>query len=69
MRGRYRSMSNEDQTSPDSFIMGFSNPITESSADSFDKADGKVTVLGYRPLREDTNKDGAKGKVHFYFVT
>lgn len=45
--------------------MGFSNPITESSANSVDKADGQVTVLGYRPLPEDGNKDGIKGKLEF----
>lgn len=61
IRGRYRTMSNEDQASPDSFIMGFTNPITESSVDCFDKADGKVTILGYRPLREDADKYGFKG--------
>lgn len=60
VRGRYRTMSNEDQASPDNFIMGFCNPITENSVDCFDKADGKVTVLGYRPLREDTYKHGVK---------
>lgn len=60
IRGRYRTMSNEDQASPHSFIMGFSNPITENSVDCFDKGDGKVTVLGYRPLREDTDKHGVK---------
>ncbi|KAJ7372760.1 Lemur tyrosine kinase 3 [Desmophyllum pertusum] len=59
-RGRYRTMSNEDQGAQDNFIMGFNNPITESSGNSLDKADGKVTVLGYRPLREDGNKDGVK---------
>ena len=54
-------MRNEEQGFPDKFLMGFSNPITESSADSVDKADGRVTVLGYRPLQEDGNKDGVKG--------
>ena len=39
--------------------MGFSNPLTESVAD---KTDGSVTVLGYRSLGEDSNKDGVKGK-------
>ncbi|XP_078347904.1 NT-3 growth factor receptor-like isoform X2 [Oculina patagonica] len=56
IRGRYRTMRNDDQGTQDDFIMGFSNPITESS--SSDKADGRVTVLGYRPLREDGKKDG-----------
>lgn len=51
-------MRNDDQGTQDDFIMGFSNPITESS--SSDKADGRVTVLGYRPLREDGKKDGGK---------
>lgn len=68
IRGRYRTMSNEDQASPDSFIMGFTNPITESSVDCFDKADGKVTILGYRPLREDADKYGFKGKIYVVFL-
>lgn len=55
-------MRNEEQGIQDNFLMGFStNPITESSAESVDKADGRVTVLGYRPLQEDENKDGVKG--------
>lgn len=61
MRGRYRTMRDEgDNTVQNNgFIMGFSNPLTESVAD---KTDGSVTVLGYRSLGEDSNKDGVKGK-------
>lgn len=58
-------MRNEEQGTRDNFIMGFSNPITESSAESVDKADGQVTVLSYRPLPEDGQKDGIKGKLEF----
>jgi len=65
IRGRYRTMKNDEQGSRDNFIMGFSNPITESSAESVDKADGQVKVLGYRPLPEDGHKDGIKGKLEF----
>lgn len=61
MRGRYRTMRDEgDNTVQNNgFIMGFSNPLTESVAD---KTDGSVTVLGYRSLGEDSNKGGVKGK-------
>lgn len=54
-------MRDEDQTAGDNFIMGFSNPITESPVGAADSTDGGVTVLGYRPLKEDG--DGAKGNV------
>lgn len=67
IRGRYRTMRNEDQGTQDNFIMGFSNPKTESC--SIDKADGRVTVLGYRPLREDgCNKDGVKGNLDQFWI-
>jgi len=59
-------MRNEEQGARDNFIVGFGNPITESSAESVDKADGQVTVIGYRPLPEDGHKDGIKGKLEFY---
>ena len=61
MRGRYRTMRDEaDHTvQNNSFVMGFSNPLTESVADA---TDGSVTVLGYRSLGEDSNRDGVKGK-------
>lgn len=65
MRGRYRTMRDEaDNTVQNNgFIMGFSNPLTESVAD---KTDGSVTVLGYRSLGEDSNKDGVKDYSHAY---
>ena len=53
-------MRDEDQTAGDNFVMGFSNPITESPVGAAYSTDGGVTVLGYRPLKEDG--DGAKGK-------
>ena len=53
-------MRDEDQTNQDNIIMGFSNPITESPAGVADSTDGRVTVLGYRPLTED---GGVKGKM------
>lgn len=55
-------MRNEEQGARDNIIMGFGNPIT---AESVDKADGQVTVIGYRPLPEDGHKDGIKGKLEF----
>lgn len=67
-RGRYRTMGDEDQSAQDGFILGFSNPVADSSVGSSgDTIDGKVTVLGYRPLGEDS--DGYKGNsVHFYLA-
>ena len=56
IRGRYRTMRDEDNPTQENFIMGFSNPIVQSAAD---KTDGTVTVLGYRPL----SSDGTKGKM------
>lgn len=59
-RGRYRTMGDEDQSAQDGFILGFNNPVADSSVGSSgDTIDGKVTVLGYRPLGEDS--DGYKG--------
>lgn len=67
-RGRYRTMGDEDQSAQDGFILGFSNPVADRSVGSSgDTIDGKVTVLGYRPLGEDS--DGCKGNsVHFYLA-
>lgn len=61
-------MGDEDQSAQDGFILGFSNPVADSSVGSSgDTIDGKVTVLGYRPLGEDS--DGYKGNsVHFYMA-
>lgn len=55
----YQTMRDEDGRAAHSFTMEFNNPKADSS-NSFETAviadndaDGKVTVLGYRPLRED----------------
>ena len=62
----YQTMRDEDGRAAHSFTMEFNNPKADSS-NSFETAviadndaDGKVTVLGYRLLREDGD-DNCKG--------
>ena len=62
IRGHYRTMRDDDQSAQDGFIMGFSNPLTESTVGAADSTDGRVTVIGYRPLREDAGH-GSKGNM------
>ena len=60
-------MRDDDQAAQDGFIMGFSNPLTESTVGAADSTDGRVTVIGYRPLREDAGH-GFKGNMLLPFT-
>ena len=53
MKDKYTTMTDEDTVFPrDNFIIGFSNPVVEATADTRDGGGG-VTVIGYRPLEPD----------------
>ena len=67
IRGRYRTMRDDDQSTQEGFIMGFSNPLTESAVGAADSTDSRVTVIGYRPLREDAGH-GSKGNMFLPFT-